>query len=90
MPQTGDVLYTTEGHTLESTAMLPHFEKIALAQHLIALQLKDILGSDYLLHIILNRFFNKVLRRSTGSAARGISSKQLEEIFIPLLPYSIQ
>jgi type I restriction enzyme, S subunit len=91
MPRTGDVLFTTEGHTLGSAAKLPSFEKVALAQRLIALQPKESVCSDYLLQMILSRAFqNEVLRRSTGSAARGISSKQLAEINLPLPPISLQ
>jgi hypothetical protein len=34
MPRPGDVLFTTEGHTLRSAAKLPTFDKVALAQRL--------------------------------------------------------
>jgi len=85
IPQTGDVLFTTEGHTLGSAAKLPPFERVALAQRLIALQPKENLCADYLLQVILSRSFQEeVIRRSTGSAARGISSKQLAKIELPL------
>ena len=91
MPQPGDVLFTTEGYTLGSAAKLPTFDKVALAQRLIALQPGLHLGSDYLLHLILTRWFQEeVAKRSTGSAARGISSKQLGEICIPVPPLPLQ
>jgi type I restriction enzyme S subunit len=91
MPRAGDVLFTTEGHTLGSAAKLPQFEKAALAQRLIALQPKGRVVSDYLLQVILGTSFqDEVRRRSTGSAARGISSKQLAQISIPLPPISLQ
>ncbi len=91
MPKPGDVLFTTEGHTLGSAAQLPVFEKIALAQRLIALQPREKLGSEFLLHLILSGWFqSEVGKRSTGSAARGISSKQLGEIPIPLPPLALQ
>jgi type I restriction enzyme, S subunit len=91
IPRAGDVLFTTEGHTLGSAAQLPQFKKAALAQRLIALQPSDQLCSEYLLQVILDRRFqDEVLRRATGSAARGISSKQLAEIVIGLPPVKLQ
>jgi type I restriction enzyme S subunit len=91
MPRTGDVLFTTEGHTLGSAAKLPRFEKAALAQRLIALQPLESICSDYLLQVVLGQDFQKeIVRRSTGSAARGISSRQLAEIAIPLPPLQLQ
>jgi type I restriction enzyme S subunit len=91
IPRTGDVLFTTEGHTLGSAAKLPHFDKVALAQRLIALQPKESICSDYLLQVILTKTFQAdILQRSTGSAARGISSKQLAQIALPLPPISLQ
>ncbi len=91
MPRPGDVLFTTEGHTLGSAAMIPQYEKVALAQRLIALQPAKKLTSAYLLHLIVTPNFQQaVIKRSTGSAARGISSKNLAEIRIPLPPLPLQ
>lgn len=91
MPRPGDVLFTTEGHTLGSAAKLPAFEKTALAQRLIALQPGQRIISNYLLHFVLTPLFqDEVVKRSTGSAARGITSKQLAEIRIPAPPLSMQ
>jgi type I restriction enzyme S subunit len=91
IPRTGDVLFTTEGHTLGSAAQLPDFEKAALAQRLIALQTGEQLSPEYLLQIILSREFqSEVFRRATGSAARGISSKALAEISVAVPPLDLQ
>jgi type I restriction enzyme S subunit len=91
MPRPGDVLFTTEGHTLGSAAILPPFEKVALAQRLIVLQPTKRIISGYLLHLIVTPTFqNTVVKRSTGSAARGISSKNLAEIPIPVPPFPLQ
>ena len=91
MPRAGDVLFTTEGHTLGSAALLPRFEKAALAQRLIALHPKEKLCSEYLLQVVLDRIFQReVYRRATGSAARGISSKQLAEILVAIPPLALQ
>jgi type I restriction enzyme, S subunit len=91
MPREGDVLFTTEGHTLGSAAILPPFKKAALAQRLIAIQPNAELDSYYLLQTVLSPVFQKeVANRSTGSAARGISSKNLAEVPIPVPPLSLQ
>ncbi|MEZ5941133.1 MAG: restriction endonuclease subunit S [Planctomycetaceae bacterium] len=85
LPRPGDVLFTTEGHTMGSAALLPRFEKVALAQRLIALQCKDTICPDFLLHFVLSdRFQNEVRKRATGSAAQGIRAKELQNIPIPL------
>jgi type I restriction enzyme S subunit len=91
MPRPGDVLFTTEGHTLGSAAKLPAFDRVALAQRLIALQPGEQITSDYLLYVILHQSFqDRVVKHSTGSAARGISSKNLADLPIPLPPLSLQ
>lgn len=91
LPRPGDVLFTTEGHTLGSAAKLPPFKKVALAQRLIALQPKGQITSDYLLYVILHPSFqDRVVKHSTGSAARGISSKNLAGLPISLPPLSLQ
>lgn len=90
-PEPGDVLFTTEGHTLGSAAKLPAFPRVALAQRLITMSGGNDLTSDYLLQFILTRCFqDAVATRSTGSAARGISSKKLGEIRIPVPPLPLQ
>jgi type I restriction enzyme S subunit len=90
-PAEGDVLFTTEGHTLGSAARLPKFKKVALAQRLIALQCKERLRSDYLLQLVLtDRFQEEVLKRATGSAARGIRAEELRKIPIPVPPIELQ
>jgi type I restriction enzyme, S subunit len=91
MPRPGDVLFTTEGHTLGSAAKLPAFSKVALAQRLIALQPGKDISSDYLLSFVLSPLFQaQVVKHSTGSAARGISSKNLADLPIPVPPKSLQ
>jgi type I restriction enzyme S subunit len=91
LPNAGDVLFTTEGHTLGSAAALPAYDKVALGQRLIALQPVQKVTSAYLLHLILTPSFQDMIdKRSTGSAARGISSKALGEIPIPVPPLDEQ
>ena len=90
-PKAGDILFTTEGHTMGSAAKLPPFEKVALAQRLIAMQPHAGVHADYLLQVVLNPAFQiELVNRSTGSAARGISSRSLAEIQIPVPPLPLQ
>ena len=70
---------------------MPKFKKAVLAQRLIALQTEEKIRSEYLLYVILDRAFqDEVLRQSTGSAARGISSKRLAKILVPVPPLDLQ
>lgn len=83
-PKTGDVLFTTEA-PLGQAALLPDYEKVAIAQRLICLQPKEGLNSNYLLHLILSPLFqNELNKRATGSTAKGIRSKELAKIQIPI------
>ena len=89
-PKTGNVLFTTEA-PLGQAALLPHYDKVAIAQRLICFQPNESLESNYLLHTILSPFFQGELnRRATGSTAKGIRSKELAKIEIPIPPLYVQ
>ena len=89
-PKTGNVLFTTEA-PLGQAALLPYYEKVAIAQRIICLQPKESLDSNYLLHTILSPLFQGELnRRATGSTAKGIRSKELAKIEIPIPPLNVQ
>ena len=89
-PKTGNVLFTTEA-PLGQAALLPHYEKVAIAQRLICFQPNESLDSNYLLHTILSPLFQAELnRRATGSTAKGIRSKELAKIEIPIPPLNVQ
>ena len=89
-PNTGDVLFTTEA-PLGQASLLPYYDKVAIAQRLICLQPLDGLDSNFLMHTILSPYFQGELhKRATGSTAKGIRSKELAKIDVPLPPLSIQ
>ena len=85
-PKTDNILFTTEA-PLGQAALLPHYEKVAIAQRLICFQPNESLDPNYLLHTILSPLFQAELnRRATGSTAKGIRSKELAKIEIPIPP----
>tara|TARA_R110002050_G_scaffold200755_2_gene335774 strand:- start:1182 stop:2285 length:1104 start_codon:yes stop_codon:yes gene_type:complete len=89
-PKTGDVLFTTEA-PLGQAAILPKYDKVAIAQRLICLQPDESLNPTFLLHTILSLYFQHELnKRSTGSTAKGIRSKELAKIEIPIPPIKTQ
>jgi len=89
-PKTDNILFTTEA-PLGQAALLPHYEKVAIAQRLICFQPNESLDPNYLLHTILSPLFQAELnRRATGSTAKGIRSKELAKIEIPIPPLHVQ
>lgn len=89
-PHTGDVLFTTEA-PLGNTALLPHFDKVAFAQRVIILQPKEDLTSEFLLFALSSQKVRRdIQQRSTGSTVKGIRSKELKKVLIPIPPLSYQ
>lgn len=84
LPSEGDVLFTTEA-PLGNAALLPKFEKVVVGQRLIALRAKGELTQEYLLYCLLNPFIqDEIYRRSSGSTVKGIRTKELYQIEIPI------
>ncbi|MFQ5963874.1 MAG: restriction endonuclease subunit S [Candidatus Scalinduaceae bacterium] len=90
-PKDGDVLFTTEA-PIGNVAKLNVKEKIALAQRIIALQCnKKSIMSDYLVYCLMsNKIKSEVFKRTTGSTAKGIRSKEFAKIEIPIPPIKEQ
>ncbi len=89
-PKTGDVLFTTEA-PLGHVALMPQYEKVALAQRLICIQPHKNLNSCFLMYVLFSSFFKQQLfNRSTGSTVKGVRSKELAQINIPLPPIELQ
>ena len=84
-PKAGDVIFTTEGPLGES-AMVPSNFRFSLAQRMILLRAdKMVLDSSYLLNVLYSEQVRKeYLRRATGSTAKGISSKNFQQVQVPL------
>jgi len=91
-PRVGDILFTTEaplGHVCRIPEMSGRF---SVGQRLIVIQ-PDALLLDYdFVSFILQSpdFQEKVLQKSTGSTVRGIRSKELIKLTIPIPPLTQQ
>lgn len=91
-PKVNDVIFTTEA-PLGNICRIPKiFDKFAVGQRIIVMQpFKDILKSEYLeFALATDEFQREMLRRSSGSTVKGIRSKELMQLSIPLPPLSIQ
>ena len=84
-PKAGDIIFTTEGPLGESAMVPPNF-RFSLAQRMVLLRAdKTVLDSSYLLYVLYSEQVRKeYLGRATGSTAKGISSKNLQQVQVPL------
>lgn len=83
-PKEGDILFTTEA-PLGNTAILPKFDKLAFAQRIIVIQPKEMIKPEFLLFALNSTLVrNDISRRSTGSTVKGIRSKELVKVKIPV------
>lgn len=89
-PNENDLLFTTEA-PLGQAALMPKYTKVALAQRIICIQPFSELNSRYLMYVVLSTFFKQQLfNLATGSTVKGIRSKELAKIKIPLPPIELQ
>jgi len=86
-PCAGDVLFTTEA-PLGNVAKFPENGKFCIGQRVVALRTKKhVLTSDFLLYQLLSDKGNDLINeRSSGSTAKGIKTKELKKVIIPLPP----
>lgn len=87
LPQVGDVLFTTEA-PLGNIAQVDN-SNIALAQRVIKFRAKQNLNNNFLLHFMLNPYYQKEInQKAIGSTVLGISGKDLHRTTInfPSLP----
>jgi len=91
-PKINDVIFTTEA-PLGNVCRIPSiFDKFAVGQTIIAMQPKsNIMNSEYLEFALTSKEFQgEMLKRSSGSTVKGIRSKELVKISIPLPPFPLQ
>ncbi len=90
-PCGSDVLFTTEA-PLGNACMFPSEGRYAVGQRAITLRPKEgILDSDYLLNYLLSPVGqNEIFKRSSGSTATGIKSKEFVKISLTLPPIEEQ
>lgn len=90
LPQEGDVLFTTEA-PLGNAALLGCYDKVVVGQRLIALRAKGELTQEYLLYCLLNQLIqDEIYKRSSGSTVKGIRTKELYEIELPIPDIKLQ
>lgn len=91
IPHEDDLLFTTEA-PLGKVAMLGTSEKVALAQRLLAIRAnKEVLYPFFLMYSISSPVvWGQIIQRSSGSTVKGIRSKELKKVKIPLPPLNTQ
>ena len=91
IPKVGDVLFTTEA-PLGNVCRIPEIEgKFAVGQRIITMQVYDEITEIYLEQALQSDKFQKELwKKSSGSTVKGIKSKLLERITIPVPPIELQ
>lgn len=83
-PKKNDVLFTTEA-PLGNVALLREYEKVAIGQRLVALRSKGKVTHEYLLFLLLHPFVQELIyARSSGSTVKGIRTKELYAIELPV------
>ncbi|AEJ03416.1 restriction endonuclease subunit S [Stutzerimonas stutzeri] len=83
-PKRNDVLFTTEA-PLGNVALLGEYEKVAIGQRLVALRSKGKVTHEYLQFLLLHPFVQDLIyARSSGSTVKGIRTKELYTIELPV------
>jgi type I restriction enzyme S subunit len=83
-PVENDVLFTTEA-PLGNVALLGKYEKVAVGQRLVSLRSKGELTQEYLLYCLLNPYIQNLIdQKSSGSTVKGIRTKELYQIELPI------
>ena len=92
LPRVNDVLFTTEA-PLGNVCRIPNiYEKFCVGQRLITMQPHDgVIVSEYLEYALASsEFQNKMRQKSSGSTVKGIRSKLLVLLTIPVPPIALQ
>ncbi|MCE4056141.1 restriction endonuclease subunit S [Pseudomonas sp. Au-Pse12] len=83
-PKKNDILFTTEA-PLGNVALLGEYKKVSIGQRLIALRSKGKVTHEYLMFLLLHPFVqNLIYARSSGSTVKGIRTKELYAIELPV------
>ena len=92
IPRVNDVLFTTEA-PLGNVCRIPAvYDRFCVGQRLITMQPhKKVINSEYLEHALAsNEFQEKMWQKSSGSTVKGIRSKLLVLLTIPVPPIALQ
>ncbi len=91
-PRVNDVLFTTEA-PLGNVCRIPDiYEKFCVGQRIITMQPNEgVITAEYLEYALLSKEFqDKMWQKSSGSTVKGIRSKLLEWLTIPVPPIELQ
>lgn len=90
-PKVGDVLFTTEA-PLGNVCRIPEIEgRFAVGQRIITMQVYNKITEVYLEQVLQSETFqSKMWKESSGSTVKGIKSRLLEKITIPVPPIELQ
>ncbi len=91
-PRVNDVLFTTEA-PLGNVCRIPGiYEKFCVGQRIITMQPNEgVITAEYLEYALLSKEFqDKMWQKSSGSTVKGIRSKLLEWLTIPVPPIELQ
>ena len=92
IPRVNDVLFTTEA-PLGNVCRIPDvYERFCVGQRLITMQPHtDVINPEYLEHALTSaEFQEKMWQKSSGSTVKGIRSKLLVLLMIPVPPIELQ
>ncbi|WP_417436575.1 restriction endonuclease subunit S [Idiomarina abyssalis] len=90
LPLENDLLFTTEA-PLGNVALLGKYDKVVIGQRLIALRSKGKVTHEFLMYLLLHPFIEGlILHRSSGSTVKGIRTKELYEIELPVPDIALQ
>ncbi|WP_181463229.1 restriction endonuclease subunit S [Anaerobiospirillum thomasii] len=90
-PKVNDVLFTTEA-PLGNVCRIPGiYNKFCVGQRLVTLQPNNLILSEYLEYALLSNIFQKkIWKNASGSTVKGIRSKLLVDLQIPVPPLRLQ
>lgn len=91
IPMVNDILFTTEA-PLGNVCRIPKIEgKFCVGQRLITMQPKENIVSEYLEYALLSEKFQREMWKvSSGSTVKGIRSKELVKLKVPVPPIELQ
>jgi type I restriction enzyme S subunit len=91
IPKANDILFTTEA-PLGNVCRIPEIiGKFCVGQRLITMQTLENIVPEYLEYALLsNEFQNEMWKKSSGSTVKGIRSKELVKLSIPVPPLDLQ
>ena len=91
IPKVNDILFTTEA-PLGNVCRIPKIEGLfCVGQRLITMQPLENIISEYLEYALLSELFqNEMWKHSSGSTVKGIRSKELVKLSIPVPAIELQ